>query len=132
MLQKFLPAVGLKRFRLTRLVNAEIRLQSKHDTGITDIEVILPGRLHLIIEAKVGLNLPTFDQCKKYMKQLKSSTPKDTVERMKERYKTFSNFCYYPLRLFVVQIATTGRIKILQKNHTHDDIQSVSTIVDYE
>ena len=77
LLQKFLAAVGLKRFRLTRLVNAEIRLQSKHDTGITDIEVILPGRLHLIIEAKVGLNLPTFDQCKKYMKRLKSSTAKE-------------------------------------------------------
>jgi hypothetical protein len=70
LLQKFLAAVGLKRFRLTRLVNAEIRLQSKHDTGITDIEVILPGRLHLIIEAKVGLNFPTFGQCKNYIERI--------------------------------------------------------------
>jgi len=77
LLQKLLAAVGLKRFRLARLADAEIRLQSKRDTGITDIEVILPGRLHLIIEAKVGLNLPTLGQCKKYIKRLNSSTAKE-------------------------------------------------------
>lgn len=105
LLQKFLAAVGLKRLRLASLANAEIRLQSRHDTGITDIEVKLQHKLHFIIEAKVGLNLPTLGQCKKYTKQLKSSTAPErrlvvlvdreasrTLERYRERDKDCSQF----------------------------------------
>ena len=44
-----------------------IRLQ-KFDPqkGFTDIEIIDPGRFHIIIEAKRGFNIPCRDQIKKY------------------------------------------------------------------
>ena len=77
LLQKLLVAIGLKGFRLARLQSAEIHLETRRDVGLTDIEVLLPNRLHLIIEAKVGLNLPTVEQCSKYIKPLKSSTARE-------------------------------------------------------
>jgi len=73
LLQTFLGAVAIKRFRISHLRNAEIHLETRRDEGITDIEVIIPNRLHLIIEAKVGLGLPTLDQCRRYIQRLKSS-----------------------------------------------------------
>ncbi len=44
-----------------------IRLQ-QHETakGITDIELLAPGRFHVIVEAKRGWNLPTREQLETY------------------------------------------------------------------
>ncbi|MBC9785528.1 hypothetical protein H1S01_13555 [Heliobacterium chlorum] len=45
----------------------EIRMQQhEHDKGFTDIEIVLQGHFHLIIEAKRGWNLPTTAQLQKY------------------------------------------------------------------
>lgn len=74
MLQWFLGQIGLLGVRASSLANARITLQrhrSGHtDQGITDIEVHLPGQFHVIIEAKVGLAVPTIDQCRKYLPRL--------------------------------------------------------------
>lgn len=46
---------------------AVIRLQDYHATGgFTDVEVLVPDVLHLILEAKRGWNLPTADQLEHY------------------------------------------------------------------
>lgn len=51
--------------------DAVIRLQTgRGDDGITDIEITLPGRLLLIIEAKRGPELPTSNQLEKYARVL--------------------------------------------------------------
>lgn len=77
LLQMFLSAIGLKGIRIASLQHAKIHLQTHRAEGITDIEVILPGRFHVIIEAKVGLNIPSLEQCRRYIKTLKSSTAKE-------------------------------------------------------
>ena len=77
LLQKFLASIGLKGFRLASLEEAKISLETKQGKGITDIEVKLANLLYLIIEAKVGLNIPKLEQCKKYIKRLKSSTARE-------------------------------------------------------
>ncbi len=47
----------------------------KHDPqkGFTDIEIVDPGRVHIIIEAKRGFNIPLFDQLEKYADRLLAS-----------------------------------------------------------
>ena len=77
LLQMLLKDIGLSGFHLNTLLGAEISLQKYRKEGNTDIEIIVPGRLHLIIEAKVGLNIPALAQCKKYIKALKSSKEKE-------------------------------------------------------
>ena len=58
-LQAFLREVGLGGLRRRTLAQAAIWLQrSDRTSGITDIEVVLDGRLHVIIEAKIGLGVP--------------------------------------------------------------------------
>lgn len=76
LLQMFLRDIGLRGFRLNSLLKAEIRLQKHRKEGITDIEIRLPSRVHLIIEAKVGLNIPTLVKCKEYIEALKASKEK--------------------------------------------------------
>ena len=44
--------------------------------GITDIEIVDPGRFHIVIEAKRGFNIPLPDQLEKYAERLSAS--KDT------------------------------------------------------
>ena len=77
LLQQFLAAICIPGVRLASLTSANIDLQrhgaaSGHQ-GITDIELILPGRFHVIIEAKIGLVLPTIDQCVQYVPRLSNS-----------------------------------------------------------
>lgn len=73
LLQRFLSAIGVKRFHLGSLRKAKISLETHQDLAITDIEIVIPDRLHVIIEAKVGLNLPTLEQLGKYTRRLKKS-----------------------------------------------------------
>ena len=48
-----------------------IRLQEyAHQKGYTDIEVIDPGRVHIVIEAKRGFSIPGSDQLEKYADRL--------------------------------------------------------------
>jgi hypothetical protein len=54
------------------LSEAIIRLQEHHATGgFTDIEIVVPDRLHLILEAKRGWNLPTADQLEHYAQRFR-------------------------------------------------------------
>ncbi|MCY4229129.1 MAG: PD-(D/E)XK nuclease family protein [Gammaproteobacteria bacterium] len=48
-----------------------IRLQ-EHESqkGFTDIEIVDPGRFHIVIEAKRGFNIPSPDQLEKYADRL--------------------------------------------------------------
>ncbi len=71
LLKWFLKQVGIDRVHQSSLHNARIDLQ-RHRTGdslsgITDIEIHLPGHFHIIIEAKVGLTVPSIEQCCKYL-----------------------------------------------------------------
>jgi hypothetical protein len=54
--------------------DARIELQ-KHgeDGGYTDIEICV-GQVHVILEAKIGWNLPTEDQLERYLSRLKHAT----------------------------------------------------------
>lgn len=45
--------------------------------GFTDVEVSLPGELHVIFEAKRGWNLPTDTQLRLYAKRLDASDARD-------------------------------------------------------
>lgn len=80
LLQWFLAEIGLPGVRVSTLANAHITLQRRRSgdpaEGITDIEIHLPGSFHVIVEAKVGLSVPTIDQCRKYLPRLtKSNEP---------------------------------------------------------
>ena len=51
-----------------------IRLQEfAPQKGFTDIEIIDPGRFHIVIEAKRGFNIPSTDQLEKYADRLLGS-----------------------------------------------------------
>lgn len=56
---------------LGELAEIEVKLQDhKRETGITDIEISAGTKLHLIIEAKRGLQLPSGKQLGRYAKRL--------------------------------------------------------------
>lgn len=71
LLQWFLKQIGVQGVHIKSLRNARIDLQRHRSgvsgQGITDIEIHLPGHFHVIIEAKVGLAVPTIEQCCKYL-----------------------------------------------------------------
>jgi hypothetical protein len=71
LLQWFLRQVGVPGVRSSSLSRAEIYLQRHRsgelEQGITDIEIHLPGHFHVIVEAKIGMAVPTIKQCRKYV-----------------------------------------------------------------
>jgi hypothetical protein len=72
LLQWFHKQVGVAGLYRSSLQQARIDLQkSATGQGITDIEIHLPGHLHVIVEAKIGLAVPTIDQCRKYLPRFK-------------------------------------------------------------
>lgn len=77
LLQWFLKQIGIDGVYLSSLQKARIDLQrhriGEYGEGITDIEIHLPGHFHVIVEAKVGLSVPTIDQCRKYLPRFKAS-----------------------------------------------------------
>ena len=71
LLQWFLKYLGITGIHQSSLKNVRIDLQ-RHRTGdasqgITDIEIHLPGCFHVVIEAKVGMAVPSIEQCRKYL-----------------------------------------------------------------
>lgn len=53
-----------------------IRLQEHHQTGgFTDVELLVPDLLHLILEAKRGWNLPTAAQLEHYAQRFRADAP---------------------------------------------------------
>ena len=71
LLQWFLKHIGVSGVQRSTLRKAHIILQrhrsGRSGEGVTDIEIHLPGRFHVIVEAKVGLAVPTLEQCCKYL-----------------------------------------------------------------
>ncbi len=69
LLQWFLSRIGIPGIRSSMLRRARINLQRHRsgESGITDIEIHLPGRFHVIVEAKIGLAVPSVRQCAKYV-----------------------------------------------------------------
>ncbi len=71
LLQWFLKEIGIQGVHNTTLRKARIDLQRHRSgdsgQGITDIEIHLPGYFHVVIEAKVGLAVPSIEQCCKYL-----------------------------------------------------------------
>ena len=84
LLQWFLCEIGLPGIRLSSLQRTRIDLQRyRSDTsgvGITDLEIHLPGHFHVIIEAKVGLGVPSLPQCEKYLRRLASAN--EPIQRL--------------------------------------------------
>lgn len=75
LLQWFLRQVGIAGVYRSSLQRARIDLQrSATGLGITDIEIHLPGHFHVIVEAKVGLAVPTIDQCQKYLPRFRTTS----------------------------------------------------------
>ena len=80
-LKKFVSAFGSYELADNEISDASIHLQApSSDKGHTDIEVYVPDRIHIIIEAKRGWTLPEIDQLQKYL----------------------SRFGHVPIRAFVV------------------------------
>ncbi|MDZ7620515.1 MAG: hypothetical protein U1E05_26225 [Patescibacteria group bacterium] len=74
-LQWFLKQIGIAGVYRSSLQRARIDLQrSASGQGITDIEIHLPGHFHVIVEAKVGLAVPTIDQCQKYLPRFRTTS----------------------------------------------------------
>lgn len=74
LLQWFLKQVGIEGVHRSSLQQARIDLQrGATGQGITDIEIHLAGQFHVIIEAKLGLAVPTIDQCRKYLLRFKTT-----------------------------------------------------------
>jgi len=73
LLRYFLRHIGLGGLRTHILGNLEISLQ-RHghgQQGVTDIELYLPGMLYVVVEAKIGMSIPTLEQCEKYLPRFK-------------------------------------------------------------
>jgi hypothetical protein len=70
LLKCFLRDVGIAGVRPDLLRSARIYLQrtsSAEGRDITDVEIQVPGLAHVIIEAKIGLSVPTLSQCLQYL-----------------------------------------------------------------
>lgn len=69
LLHWFLGQIGISGVRGKTLEKARIELQSHREAGqgITDIEIRLDDYFHVIVEAKVGLAVPSLEQCQKYL-----------------------------------------------------------------
>ena len=67
LLHPILKALGVPQWRSSWGRNMSIDGQRHREQGITDLEVHVPGRLLLVIEAKVGMSLPTIAQCQRYL-----------------------------------------------------------------
>ena len=78
LLQWFLREIGIGGVFRSSLQKARIDLQrhraGESGDGITDIEIHLPGLFHVIVEAKVGLAVPSLEQCKKYLHRFKATS----------------------------------------------------------
>ncbi len=71
-LAAFLRQCDFRGIKSTQVRNAIIGLQAHQiEQGITDLEIHIPKRLHLIIEAKVGGQFPKREQVEKYVKRLR-------------------------------------------------------------
>ena len=84
LMQWFLQQIGIQGIHQKAIRKARIDLQRHRsgdfNEGITDIEIHLPGYFHVVIEAKVGLSVPSLEQCQKYLPRLhKSNEPKQKV-----------------------------------------------------
>ncbi len=93
LLQWFLKQIGLPGVHRSALANAEIALQrhrkGESEEGITDIEIRLPGRFHVIVEAKVGLSVPTIEQCQKYVPRLRQTNePEQKIVALVQSWDT--------------------------------------------
>jgi hypothetical protein len=77
-LQAVLRAAGLGGLSRNSLERADIHLQRRGHgkTGITDVEIVVDKLRHVIIEAKVGLAMPTPDQIAKYLERLQETSAK--------------------------------------------------------
>jgi len=75
LLQQLLKSVGFGGLRIANLERAVILLQrgGADLRGITDIEIMVDDKLHLVIEAKVGLSVPTETQCATYLDRFRTS-----------------------------------------------------------
>ncbi len=70
LLRRFLRDVGIARVRSELLSSTRIYLQRTSTAAgrnITNIELHLPGQAHVIVEAKIGLSVPSLKQCLKYL-----------------------------------------------------------------
>lgn len=74
LLKSFLKKLGVHRLTITELDSVVINLQ-KHgpDNGFTDIEISIPGKLHIILEAKRYWELPSDEQLKKYCSRFENT-----------------------------------------------------------
>ncbi len=53
--------------------DGRVALQTTDDKGRTDVEIVWPGRLHAVFEAKRGVYLPTEHQLMKYVLRLRQA-----------------------------------------------------------
>ena len=70
LLRMVLRNVGLKNVRAPNLQSARVFYQrhvEDRKEGITDIEIEIPGILHVIIEAKIKAAFTDIEQCQKYL-----------------------------------------------------------------
>lgn len=69
-LRNFIKSVGGKTLTDLEFERVKIVLQNYDlEPGITDIEILLPGEFHIIVEAKRGWTFPSIDQINKYLKR---------------------------------------------------------------
>ncbi|MRS03414.1 hypothetical protein EG832_09360, partial [bacterium] len=70
-LSSFLRLCNFKNVTSRNIGHAQIDLQKKEsESGIVDLEIFIEGRLHLIIEAKIGAGYPRISQIEPYVKRL--------------------------------------------------------------
>ena len=82
LLRAVLRNVGIKNLRKHRLQSTCIFYQrhaKDRIEGITDIEIEIPGMLHVIIEAKIKAAVPTFQQCRKYLRRFNPTVPQERL-----------------------------------------------------
>lgn len=87
--REFLRLLGLKHLREGALKTLKIELQkhAKEDRGYSDVELTLPRRFRIIIEAKIGYGTPNDTQLRKYKVRLDGSIePKKILCVLVERH----------------------------------------------
>jgi hypothetical protein len=67
LLRMILRGIGVSRWHTKWGEMMEVHAQRHRHDGITDLEIHIPGRLMLVIEAKIGMSLPSLAQCQRYL-----------------------------------------------------------------
>lgn len=121
-LSSFLRRCQFKSVTRATVGHAEIHLQKgKQEAGIVDLEIFIPDRLQLIVEAKVDEGYPTTNQIQTYVKRLDRGLESKVVVLTKITDEKIRNSLRHQFKKKIGFLAWSDIMELSQNLAEHDD-----------